>query len=85
VRQYLSESICATDALLLGLFRKTTGQEATVSGAGQEGLAYLATAALHTLAIRARAGASRRDLEEISKLAVELLCSQPARSGGGAK
>ncbi len=40
-----------------------------------EALAYLASATLHTIAIRARAGAERADLEKLARQAVAVICS----------
>jgi AcrR family transcriptional regulator len=38
-------------------------------------LAYLASATLHTIAIRARAGAQRPDLEKLARQAVAVICA----------
>ncbi len=43
-------------------------------GADPEALAMLATATMHTIAIRARAGASRKDLRKLARKAVSVIC-----------
>jgi AcrR family transcriptional regulator len=44
-------------------------------GADPEGLAVLASATLHTLALRARAGTVRPELEKMARRAVSILCN----------
>jgi AcrR family transcriptional regulator len=75
VRRFLSDSIRGTDAFLADLFRSATKGGELPSNANPMGRARVGTATLHTLAIRARAGASRGDLRDIANAAVELLCT----------
>jgi len=44
-------------------------------------LAVLATATMHTIAIRARAGARRAELREIARKAVSVLCGSRQDAG----
>src|SRR5262249_14270929 len=48
-------------------------------GADPAALAMLASATLHTLAIRSRAGASRSTLEAMADATVHLICGPPPR------
>jgi AcrR family transcriptional regulator len=75
VRKFLSDSIRGTDAFLADLFRSAAKRGELPSNTNSMGRALVATATLHTLAIRARAGASRGDLRDIVSSAVELLCA----------
>jgi AcrR family transcriptional regulator len=77
VRHFLSESIRGSDAFLANLFRKAKARAEIASSANPAALASLATAALHTLAIRARAGLDRPALQEIANSAVEVLAATP--------
>ena len=75
VRRFLSDSIRGTDAFLTDLFRSAAKRGELHSNANPAGRARVATATLHTLAIRARAGAPRGDLRDIVNAAVGLLCA----------
>ena len=43
------------------------------------GLASVASAVMHSLAVRARAGESRRALDKLSKSALDLICGKQAK------
>ena len=74
VRSFLASSIDDTDAFLADLFRSAEKHGEPRSSLSAKGRARIATATLHSLAIRARSGATRSDLREIANSAVELLC-----------
>jgi TetR/AcrR family transcriptional regulator, copper-responsive repressor len=74
VRAFLAESIRATDAFLSNLFAKARERGEVEASADPAALAQLATATLHTLAVRARAGTSRRQLNALATAVIDLIC-----------
>lgn len=75
VRAFLVESFANTDAfffreIVAGQKRGEIAQAADASA-----LAALATATLHTLAVRSRAGVPRAELEKIAAQAVGVICA----------
>src|SRR6202521_4336370 len=62
VRAFLAASIDGTAAFLCGLITKARERGEVLSSAEPEALAQLATATLHTIAVRSRVGVSRKQL-----------------------
>jgi len=78
VRAFLAESMRSTDSFLKSQIEKAKTRGEIARDADPVALAYLATATLHTLAIRSRAGLPRKELEALAKAAIEVICG-PAR------
>jgi len=79
VRAFLAESFGATDAFLTGLIRKARERGEIAASAEPVALARVATATLHTIAVRSRAGVSRKELEALVAGAVDVICGSPPR------
>ena len=65
VRAFLADSVRATDAFLKSRIDKARERGEIPNDADTAALAYLASATMHTIAIRARAGVARKDLDAI--------------------
>jgi TetR/AcrR family transcriptional regulator, copper-responsive repressor len=74
VRAFLEDSIQSTDAFFTTLIRRATDQREIHPKADPEALARVLTATLHTLAVRARAGQSRRELEKLAAATIGIVC-----------
>ncbi len=74
VRDYLATSIRETDAFLAGLFAKAR-ERGEIPG-DPAALALLATATLHALAVRARAGLPREELNGLADAVVDTICGK---------
>jgi AcrR family transcriptional regulator len=74
VRAFLADSIQSTDAFFASLVRKAIDKSEIQPKADPEALARVLTATLHTLAVRSRAGQSRRELERLAASAIEIVC-----------
>jgi TetR/AcrR family transcriptional regulator, copper-responsive repressor len=72
VRALLGSYLAETDKLFAARF--AAAPEEIRPGVTPEGAAGIASATLHTLAIRARAGAAAAELKAIAQAAVSLLC-----------
>ena len=89
VRAFLADSIRSTDAFLANVIDKAKARGELATTADPHALASLATATLHTLAVRSRAGAPRKELRGLAAAAIDLICGSDARgpnhrrSGGG--
>ena len=79
MRAYLAESIGGTDAFLAALIVAARGRGEIGAGADAAALASLATATLHTLAVRSRAGIARKQLEALAAAAIDLICGPAPR------
>jgi AcrR family transcriptional regulator len=79
VREFLATTIGNTDAFVAKQIAKARERGEVASEADPEALAQLATAALHTLAVRARAGTSRKPLTALAACAIDVICG-PKRS-----
>jgi AcrR family transcriptional regulator len=79
VRRVLRESLSMFNAILQERMRKAIADGELDSEADAAGLAAVASAVMHSLAVRARAGDSRRALEKLSEAAVDLICRNEAR------
>jgi AcrR family transcriptional regulator len=75
VREFLADSMRTTDSFLKRQIEKAREQGEIPRDADPAALAYLATATLHTLAIRSRAGLSRKELDALVKAAIEVICA----------
>jgi AcrR family transcriptional regulator len=74
VRDFLATSIAGTDAFLARQIAKARAQGEIPSGADPESLAQLATATLHTIAVRSRVGAPRAKLRALAAAVIDLIC-----------
>jgi AcrR family transcriptional regulator len=74
IRNSLASGLRAFDSDFERRFRAARENGELKSDADPAALAVLATATLHTIAIRARAGASRDDLRELARKAIRVLC-----------
>ena len=74
VRDSLTAGFQAFDSDFETLFRAAREQGELRAGADPAALATLATAVMHTIAIRARSGATRGDLRELARKAIGAIC-----------
>ena len=74
VRKSLADGTLAFDAAFEALLRKGKEKGELKNAADPATLAVLATATMHTIAIRARAGRPRSELKELARKAVDVLC-----------
>ena len=74
VRAFLDDSIQSTDAFFTTLIRTAIAQGEMNPKAEPEALARVLTATLHTLAVRSRAGQSRRELEKLAAATIQIVC-----------
>lgn len=74
VRAFLADSIQNTDTFLASLIRKARDRREIASDADPEILARIATATLHTLAVRSRAGFPRETLDGLAAAAIDMIC-----------
>jgi AcrR family transcriptional regulator len=74
VRRVLGESLNAFNAILEQRLRKAVVDGELAEDADAAALASIASAIMHSLAVRARAGEPRRALEKLAKAAVTLIC-----------
>ena len=79
VRAFLAESVGATDAFLTGLIGKARDRGEIAADAEPSVLAQVATATMHTIAVRARAGVSRKELAALAAGAIVVICGPPSR------
>ena len=74
VRDFLAASINGTDAFVAKQIVKARERGEVPSDADPQALAQLATAALHTLAVRARVGVPRKQLTAVAAAAIDVIC-----------
>ncbi len=74
IRQSLAAGIQSFDAGFEARFRAAIGKGELPAGADPAALAVLASATLHSIAIRARAGVPRAALRDIARKAVAVMC-----------
>jgi hypothetical protein len=72
------ESLSTFNAILEARMCKAIADGELDSGAHAAGLASVASAVMHSLAVRVRAGDSRRARDELSRAAVDLICGNKA-------
>jgi len=77
VRAFLADSMRTTDSFLTHQIEKARERGELARGADPAALGYLATATLHTLAIRARAGLPRKELNALVNAAIDVICGKP--------
>jgi AcrR family transcriptional regulator len=86
VRAFLADSICGTDVFLADVIRKARDRGEIAASADPAALAQVATATLHTLAVRSRVGVPREQLTVLAAAAIDLICGtapgQRSRSAG---
>ncbi|MGO4128124.1 TetR/AcrR family transcriptional regulator [Inquilinus sp. YAF38] len=81
IRRSLIQGIRALDADFEARFRLARKRGELASDADPAALAVLASAMLHTIAIRARAGVPRAELRDMARMAVNVICGGPSRQG----
>jgi TetR/AcrR family transcriptional regulator, copper-responsive repressor len=85
IREMVVEAIAALDETFAWLFAKAIGRGELAKSADPAALAKVATATLHTMAVRARAGIAKSDLDALIDASVALICgpetAKPRRKG----
>ena len=76
VREFLAESMRSTDSFLKHQIVKAKERGEIARDADAAALSYLATATLHTLAVRSRAGVPRKELDAVVKAAINVMCAK---------
>jgi TetR/AcrR family transcriptional regulator, copper-responsive repressor len=76
VRDFLAASIAGTDIFLAKQIAKARERGELPIEADPQALAQLVTAALHTIAIRARVGVPRKQLKAVAAAAIDAICGQ---------
>lgn len=74
VRAFLAESIRGIDELLTGVISSARDKGELPRSADPHALAQLACGTLHTLAVRARAGIPRKELDALAAATVDTVC-----------
>jgi AcrR family transcriptional regulator len=77
VRAFLADSMRSTDSFLKHRIEKARERGEISREADAAALAYLATATLHTLAVRSRAGIARKELDALADAAIGVICGRP--------
>ena len=77
VRAFLAESMRTTDSFLKHQIEKAKESGEIASHVDAVALAYLASATLHTLAVRSRAGLPRKELDALVDAAIGIICAKP--------
>jgi TetR/AcrR family transcriptional regulator, copper-responsive repressor len=83
VRAFLNDSIRGTDAFLAGIIGKARDRGELAASADPSALAQVATATLHTIAVRSRVGASRKQLKALAAAAIDLICGTEGSRASG--
>jgi AcrR family transcriptional regulator len=81
IRSSVAAGLRMIDADFEVRFRTALERGELKDGADPTALALLASATMHTIAIRARAGAPRVELREIARKAVSVICGCPVDAG----
>lgn len=74
IRKSLAGGILAFDTSFAACFRRAHEKGELKTDADPATLAVLATATMHTIAIRARAGTPRSELRELARKAIKAIC-----------
>lgn len=74
IRAMVLESLAGLDRAFAGCFQTAKDNGELPAGADPQPLGQIASATLHTLAVRSRAGVPRRELETIVGGAIDLMC-----------
>ena len=88
IRAQVNEAIASLDRGFTALFAKAIAHGEISSGADAAALAKIATATIHTLAIRARVRAPKSELRALIDAGVSIICgpeNRPKRSSRAAK
>ncbi len=83
VRAFLADSIRGTDAFLCTRLGKARERGEIAASVDPSALAQIATGTMHTLAVRSRAGTSRKGLKAIAATAIDLICGPQDPGGEG--
>jgi TetR/AcrR family transcriptional regulator, copper-responsive repressor len=78
VRDFFADSMRSTDSFLRHQFEKARERGEISRDADPMALAYLASATMHTLALRTRAGLPRKELDALVKAAIGVICASGA-------
>jgi len=76
VRAFLADSMRSTDSFLKHQIEKAKQRGEIAQEADPAALAYLASGTLHTLAVRARAGLPRKELDALADAAIGVICGR---------
>jgi AcrR family transcriptional regulator len=76
VRDFLAVSISGTDAFVAKQIAKARERGEVPPDVDPHALAQLATAALHTIAVRARVGVPRKQLRAVAAVAIDVICGR---------
>lgn len=74
IRQIVAEGLHKLDADFEARFKAARADGELPPGADPKTLALLASAAMHSMAVRARSGSSRNDLRKFAQKAVRVMC-----------
>src|ERR1044072_443188 len=77
VRKFLADRVRNAEYFLRRAIAKAKARGETARDADPAALAYLATATLHTLAVRSRAGMPRKELDALARAAIAVICGKP--------
>jgi len=77
VRAFLAESMRTTDSFLKHQIEKAQERGEIAPDADAAALSYLASATLHTLAVRSRAGLPRKELDALVDAAIGVIAGKP--------
>jgi TetR/AcrR family transcriptional regulator, copper-responsive repressor len=83
IRAALAESVRRLDSTLESAIRAARDRGELSPDADPSALAVLGAGTLHTIAIRARAGAPRAELEELARKAIKVICGSRRRPASG--
>ena len=81
IRNSVAAGLRAIDADFEARFRTARERGELKHDADPAALAILASATMHTIAIRARAGVRRAELREVARKAVSVICGCPVAAG----
>jgi TetR/AcrR family transcriptional regulator, copper-responsive repressor len=76
VRAFLAESMRSTDSFLKHQIEKAKERGEIARDADAAALAYLASATLHTVAVRSRAGLPRKELDALVAASIGVICGK---------
>lgn len=82
VRKVLAESLQAFNAVIEQRMRKAVTAGEIDNNADPAALAMIISAAMHSLAVRARAGDSRAALDQLSTTVIDLICGKRLPKAG---
>jgi len=78
VRAFLADSMRTTDGFLRHQIEKAKARGEIARDADPTALGFIATATLHTLAVRSRAGLPRKELDALVDAAIDVICGKAA-------